>query len=116
MRLKFEYLCFSNIIEVLQDPTVLSKISDTMAVREIKLLQTFFTTLNCEPSKAFYGKKHIEKANEAQAIETLLISDKLFKSKDFTLRKQYVSIVDSVREYGGDVKVFSSMHITGERK
>ncbi len=32
-----------------------------------------------DPLKAFYGIKHVEKANENQAIETLLISDSLFR-------------------------------------
>lgn len=70
-------LCVS--IEVLQDPAVMVKISDTKAASEVKALEQFYTMLQCEPAKAFYGKKHIEKANEAQAIETLLISDKLFR-------------------------------------
>lgn len=66
-------------VEVLQDPAVMVKISDTKAASEVKVLEQFYTTLQFEPAKAFYGKKHIEKANEAQAIETLLISDKLFR-------------------------------------
>lgn len=70
-------VCIS--IEVLQDPAVMVKISDTKAASEVKALEQFYTMLQCEPAKAFYGKKHIEKANEAQAIETLLISDKLFR-------------------------------------
>jgi len=32
------------------------------------------------------------------------------------LRKRYVTLVDSVRESGGEVKIFSSMHVSGERK
>lgn len=101
--------------EVLQDPAVVSKISDTKAAGEVKALENFYTMLQCEPAKAFYGKKHVEKANEAQAIETLLISDKLFRCKDVNLRKEYVKLVDSVRESGGDVKIFSSLHISGEQ-
>lgn len=66
-------------LEVLQDPAVMAKISDTKAAGEVKALEQFYTILQCEPSKAFYGKKHVEKANEAQAVETLLISDKLFR-------------------------------------
>lgn len=78
-------------------------------------MEGFYTMLQCEPAKAFYGKKHIEKANESQAIEMLLISDSLFRCKDVSLRKEYVRIVDSVREAGGDVRIFSSMHISGEQ-
>ncbi|CAH1102581.1 unnamed protein product [Psylliodes chrysocephalus] len=101
--------------EVLQDPHVINKISDTKAAAEVKALENFYTTLQCEPSKAFYGKKHCETANAEQAIETLLISDSLFRSQDVKLRKEYVNLVDSVRESGGDVKIFSSLHVSGEQ-
>ncbi|KAG5866387.1 hypothetical protein JTB14_021526 [Gonioctena quinquepunctata] len=101
--------------EVLQDPGVMNKISDTKAASEVKTLENFYTILQCEPDKAFYGKKHVEMANEAQAIETLLISDNLFRCQDIKLRKEYVKLVDSVRESGGDVKLFSSLHISGEQ-
>jgi protein pelota len=101
--------------EILQDPAVVSKISDTKAASEVKALESFYTTLQCEPDKAFYGKKHVEKANEAQAIETLLISDNLFRCQDVNLRKEYVHMVDTVKEFGGDVKIFSSLHISGEQ-
>lgn len=57
----------------------MNKISDTKAASEVKLLESFYTMLQLEPAKAFYGKKHVEQANEAMAIETLMISDKLFR-------------------------------------
>lgn len=101
--------------EVLADPTVTAKLSDTKAAGEVKALGTFYTVLQNEPDKAFYGFNHVEKANEAQAIETLLVSDKLFRCQDFVKRKQYVALVDSVRDCGGDVKVFSSLHVSGEQ-
>ncbi|XP_028170772.1 protein pelota [Ostrinia furnacalis] len=101
--------------EVLQEPAVIAKISDTKAASEVKLLESFYTMLQLEPAKAFYGKKHIERANEAMAIETLMISDKLFRCQDVQKRKEYVSLVDSVRENGGDVRIFSSMHVSGEQ-
>ncbi|XP_044754423.1 protein pelota [Coccinella septempunctata] len=101
--------------EVLQDPGVVNKISDTKAAGEVKALESFYSMLQNEPSKAFYGLKHIEKANEAQAVETLLISDKLFRCQDVKLRKEYVRLVDSIRDSGGEVKLFSSLHISGEQ-
>lgn len=101
--------------EVLQDPAVVAKMSDTKAAGEVKALEQFYTTLQCEPAKAFYGKKHVIKAAEAQAIETLLISDNLFRCQDVATRKEYVQLVDSVRDSGGEVKIFSSMHVSGEQ-
>ncbi|XP_076184026.1 protein pelota-like [Ptiloglossa arizonensis] len=101
--------------EILAEPAVISRISDTKAAGEVKALETFYTILQTDPSRAFYGKKHINKAIEAQAIETLLISDKLFRCQDVTLRKEYVEIVENVRDSGGDVKLFSSLHVSGEQ-
>uniref|UniRef100_A0A2A4K0F9 Protein pelota homolog n=1 Tax=Heliothis virescens TaxID=7102 RepID=A0A2A4K0F9_HELVI len=101
--------------EVLQEQAVIAKISDTKAASEVKLLESFYTMLQLEPAKAFYGKKHIERANEAQAIETLMISDKLFRCQDIQQRREYVAIVDSVRDNGGEVRIFSSMHVSGEQ-
>ncbi|CAG4911621.1 unnamed protein product [Colias eurytheme] len=101
--------------EVLQEPSVVAKISDTKAASEVKLLESFYTMLQLEPNKAFYGKKDVLRANEALAIETLMISDKLFRCQDIQKRKEYVTLVDSARENGADVRIFSSMHVSGEQ-
>lgn len=53
--------------------------SETKAAGEVKALESFYTVLKCESAKAVYGKNHVVKACEAQAIETLLISDNLFR-------------------------------------
>lgn len=65
--------------EVLQDQAVIAKMSDTKAASEVKRLDAFYTMLQNEPARAFYGKKHVQKAVEALAVETLLISDNLFR-------------------------------------
>jgi len=101
--------------EVLADPAIANKLADTKAASEIKSLDLFYSTLMSEPSKAFYGLDHVRKANESQAIDTLLISDKLFRCNDVPKRKMYVELVDSVRDSGGDVKMFSSLHPSGEQ-
>uniref|UniRef100_D3TRE2 Protein pelota homolog n=1 Tax=Glossina morsitans morsitans TaxID=37546 RepID=D3TRE2_GLOMM len=101
--------------EVLQEPAVMTKISDTKAAGEVKVLEQFYTMLQCEPSKAFYGKRHVLRAAESMAIEILMISDNLFRCQDVNQRKEYVRLVENVRDAGGDVKIFSSMHISGEQ-
>lgn len=40
----------------------------------------------------------------------------MFRCQDVNLRKEYVNLVESVKEFGGDVKIFSSLHVSGERK
>ncbi|CAF4186522.1 unnamed protein product, partial [Rotaria magnacalcarata] len=38
-----------------------------------------------------------------------------FRNIDFTKRRRFVQLVDSVKESGGTVRLFSSMHASGER-
>lgn len=64
---------------MLQDPAVQTKLSDTKAASEVKALELFYQILQTEPARAYYGKNHVIKAAENQAIETLLISDNLFR-------------------------------------
>lgn len=65
--------------EVLEDPAVAMRLSDTKAAGETKALQQFMSLLGSDPDRAFYGIKHVERANDSQAIETLLVSDTLFR-------------------------------------
>lgn len=101
--------------EVLADPTVTTKLADTKASSEVKALDNFFMMLQTEPDRAYYGVTHVEEANEALAIETLLVTDELFRSTDLPTRKRYVKLVESVKENGGEVRVFSSLHVSGEQ-
>ncbi|EOA95850.1 Protein pelota-like protein, partial [Anas platyrhynchos] len=101
--------------EALCDPAVTSRLSDTKAAGEVKALDDFYKMLQHEPDRAFYGLKHVEKANEAMAIDTLLISDELFRHQDVATRARYVKLVDSVRDNMGTVRIFSSLHVSGEQ-
>ncbi|XP_026864995.1 protein pelota homolog [Electrophorus electricus] len=101
--------------EVLSDPAVTNRLSDTKAAGEVKALEDFYKMLQHEPDKAFYGLAHVERASEALAIDVLLISDKLFRHQDIATRSRYVRLVDSVRDNGGTVRIFSSLHVSGEQ-
>jgi len=46
---------------------------------EVKAVDTFFSVLQMEPDRAYYGIHHVEKASEASAVETLLVTDELFR-------------------------------------
>ncbi|XP_064180691.1 protein pelota homolog isoform X2 [Anguilla rostrata] len=101
--------------EILSDPAVTSRLSDTKAAGEVKALEDFYKMLQHEPDRAFYGLAHVEKANEAMAIDVLLISDELFRHQEVATRSRYVRLVDSVRDNGGTVRIFSSLHVSGEQ-
>ncbi|VEL08922.1 unnamed protein product [Protopolystoma xenopodis] len=102
--------------EILTNPLVMSKMSNTKAAAEVQALEDFYQMLKTDPSRSFYGVKHVEAAMNAMAIETLLISDALFRSRNIEERRRYVALVDAVKESQGTVRIFSSLHISGERK
>jgi len=101
--------------EALQDPAVASRLTETKFSSEVKSLEQFYTVLQTDPDRAVYGPNQVLKANEQQAVETLLITDELFRSRDVKERRKYVDLVESVRENGGDVRIFSSLHVSGEQ-
>ena len=43
------------------------------------------------------------------------MTDTLFKSCDVATRQAFVALCESVREHGGRVRVFSSLHVSGEQ-
>ncbi|KAJ8447069.1 hypothetical protein Cgig2_022798 [Carnegiea gigantea] len=102
--------------EVLDAPNVMNMIKDTKAAQEVRALDDFFNMLSNDPARACYGPKHVEVAHERMAIQTLLITDELFRSADIATRQKYVNLVKSVKDSGGTAHIFSSMHVSGERK
>lgn len=101
--------------EVMSDPAVAAKLVNTKAAGEVKALNDFYDMLKQDPDRAFYGPTHVQKAHERLAIQTLLLTDELFRSSDIPTRKKYVKLVEDVKEAGGEVRIFSSMHVSGEQ-
>ncbi|KAH7571380.1 hypothetical protein ACOSP7_013868 [Xanthoceras sorbifolium] len=101
--------------EVLDAPNVMNMIKDTKAAQEVQALKDFFNMLSNDPTRACYGPKHVEVAHERMAVQTLLITDDLFRNADVVTRKKYVNLVNSVKNSGGTAHVFSSMHVSGEQ-
>ena len=71
--------------------------------------------IDTDPEKAYYGFSHVHQADQELAIDTLLVTDDLFRSSDVVMRKKYVDLVESVREHGGSVFIFSSLHVSGKQ-
>lgn len=54
-------------------------------------------------------------ADSRLAVQSLMLTDELFRASNVATRKKYVQLVESVREHGGDVKICSALHVSGER-
>ncbi|KAF2720911.1 translation factor pelota [Polychaeton citri CBS 116435] len=108
-----------SLSEVLSSPAVTSRLSDTKFARETQLMERFFSLLRADDLRAWYGPRECERAVERGAVGkgggVLLISNSLFRSQEINVRKRWVSLVDEVKEMGGEVRVLSSMHESGKR-
>jgi protein pelota len=101
--------------EVFQDPTVIAQLADTKMAKEVEILNKFMRMMDTNPDQAQYGYLHVFMANEQGAVDSLLVTDELFRSSDIATRKQYVHLVEKVRENGGKVYIFSSLHVSGSQ-
>jgi protein pelota len=102
--------------EVLGDQKVMSRLTETKAAKEVQALEDFMKMLNDNPDQAFYGYKHVSQACESGAISKLLVTDDLFRSQESVkTRRLYVKLVEDVKSGGGEVLVFSKLHVSGER-
>jgi protein pelota len=99
--------------EVLSRPELQSRLTNTKAVAEIKALTDFNDMLTTDENRAFYGPSHVFPAVENGAVQTLLITDELFRALEVVIRQRYVTLVEDVKSQGGEVFVFSTQHVSG---
>ena len=101
--------------EVFADPAIMAQMTETKVAREVEVLNIFMRLMEKDPDRAYYGYDHVSKAHEQLAIDSLLVTDQLFRNSNVRTRRKYVDLVESVRENGGQVFVFSSMHVSGQQ-
>eukprot|EP01101_Sappina_pedata_P003217 TRINITY_DN13441_c0_g1_i1.p1 TRINITY_DN13441_c0_g1~~TRINITY_DN13441_c0_g1_i1.p1 ORF type:complete len:400 (+),score=178.16 TRINITY_DN13441_c0_g1_i1:11-1210(+) len=101
--------------EIMSNEIVAVQLADTKAAQEVKLINEFYDMLKKESDRAIYGLSHVKYAISQNAVDALLIADDLFRAQTIQKRKLYVSLVESVKESGGDVRIFSTLHFSGEQ-
>ncbi|POR38597.1 Stalled ribosome rescue protein, pelota family [Tolypocladium paradoxum] len=105
--------------EVLKSPEVLAKMRNMNYAKEAQAMDNFFDLLKLDDGRAWYGSKAVERAIADGAVGpgggVLLINNSLFRSQDLETRKKYVALVDKVNIDGGDVRILSSDHESGQR-
>lgn len=66
--------------------------------------------MNNDSARAVYGYTHVCLALEQLAIDTLMVSDVLFRSRNIEQRKKYVKLVEKAKDQnvvGGSLKIFN---------
>jgi protein pelota len=101
--------------EMFSEPSITSQLATTKVAKEVATLDQFMRMLSTDPDRAYYGYDHVAAAQEHHAIESLLVTDELFRNSNVMERKKYVQLVENVRAYGGHVHIFSSMHVSGQQ-
>ncbi|KAM3340054.1 protein PELOTA 1-like [Capsicum galapagoense] len=75
----------------------------------MNLLEKFMNMVATNSDRACYGTQSVEYAHELMAIDTLLITEKVFENNDFKVRKKYCALKKSVIEAGGKVLQFNDV-------
>ncbi|EGX93807.1 translation factor pelota, putative [Cordyceps militaris CM01] len=105
--------------EVLKSPAVMAQMRDMNFAKEAILMDKFFELLKRDDGRAWYGSHAVHKAVADGGVGpgggTLLINNSLFRSNDLEVRKKYVALVDKVKQDGGETRVLSSDHESGQR-
>eukprot|EP01053_Blabericola_migrator_P006249 Blabericola_migrator_1__6248@NODE_314_length_10020_cov_127_741485_g257_i0_p3_GENE_NODE_314_length_10020_cov_127_741485_g257_i0NODE_314_length_10020_cov_127_741485_g257_i0_p3_ORF_typecomplete_len387_score70_55eRF1_1/PF03463_15/1_5e35eRF1_3/PF03465_15/5_6e19eRF1_2/PF03464_15/1_1e15_NODE_314_length_10020_cov_127_741485_g257_i0181178 len=101
--------------ELLQDPTVAARMSDTKAMGEVALMGKYFKMHNDQPLRTCYGPAGVALAAEASAIEVLLISDEVFRSNILKHRLFYSNLAQETKDVGGTVCIVSGHGVAGEQ-
>lgn len=105
--------------EVLKSPEVQTRMKDKKFYGETRLMDDFYARLRKDDGRAWYGLKPVERAIQEGAVGpgggTLLINNSLFRNMDVATRARYVALVDKVKETGGEARVLSSDHESGQR-
>lgn len=65
--------------EVLEQPAIQARLSDTKYAQEVKTLERFYITLAQDPDRAYYGFNHVSKAADSGGVEILMVTDDLFR-------------------------------------
>ena len=82
-------------------------------------MDDFMTLLRKDTGWAWYGPGEVRRAVDRGAVGKgggkLLISLGLFRAKNLDVRKKYVQLVETVKEFGGDVSIFSDESESGKR-
>jgi len=105
--------------EILKSSEVTATMKDMKFSKETRAMDDFFDKLRRDDGRAWYGTAPVEKAIREGAVGrgggVLLINNSLFRSMDIATRKRYVAMVDKVKEDGGEARILSSDHESGER-
>merc|ERR1712232_1465835 len=100
--------------ELLKNDQVQKMVRNTKAAKHFEAIEEMQKRVANDDGRCCYGPREVTFAFENGAVEVLMISDKLFRTSDLKKRREYVDLVQAVRDGGAAAHIFSSDHITGQ--
>jgi len=101
--------------ELLADEQVQKSIANTKAAEHLRALESFYHMVSHEPDRICYGPKQVKEAVDQGAVNTLMVTDSLFRNANLQTRRQYVEMTETVKDMGVTVHIFSSQHVSGQQ-
>src|SRR3569833_387538 len=105
--------------EVIKNPAVAALVRDKKYAAETRLMDDFWARMQKADGRAWYGVQPVEKAVREGAVGpgggVLHVNNSQFRSQDVATRRRYVALVDKVKADGGDARILSSDHESGQR-
>ncbi|KIH89882.1 protein pelota [Sporothrix brasiliensis 5110] len=105
--------------EALRSPEVAAVVKSAKFQDETRVMDEVAARVRQNDGRVAYGLRHVAQAVEEGAVGrgggALLVNNALFRSDDLATRRQYVGIVDRVRDEGGATHLLSSDHESGKR-
>jgi protein pelota len=84
-------------------------------VRDTRLIDDLLGRLASKPGLVAYGREEVEKALERGAVESLLISERLFKETNAEQRMLLEKMCQKAEGYGGQVFFIGGEHEKGRQ-
>ncbi len=101
--------------EVMNRGTFAKVMARSALVQDTRLIDELLSRLSSKPGLIAYGVEEVGKAVDRGAVETLMVSEKLFKELDHDSRRQVESICKKAEGYQGKVFFVGSSHEKGRQ-
>jgi protein pelota len=101
--------------EVINRGTLSKAIEASTIIRDTRLIDELLGRLAAKPSLVAYGLEEVKKAVERGAVESLLVSERLFKELSIDGRKEIEFLCKKTEGYGGKVYFIGGEHEKGKQ-
>jgi protein pelota len=101
--------------EVINRGTLSKAIEASTIIRDTRLMDELLSRLAAKPNLVTYGLDEVRKAVERGAVESLLVSERLFKELSAEERKDIESLCKKTEGYGGKVFFIGGEHEKGKQ-